>query len=186
MSRLTISVLFDNEHPPDKLVLVPLLCVNRCRQVSTSCGQKVSSLSGQVLGHPLHVASSLEVCASLPLLKVPILIIRWQPAPAMLRGDLGHALTCAPDVLAWPGARLGLYTPIKSAIVGEGNTASLNLKILSGSLSGGLAAAVTSPIELVKTRLQVRDASLGCSLSTAQGLCAVTMQHLMLGTQMPD
>ncbi|KAJ9520243.1 hypothetical protein QJQ45_030272, partial [Haematococcus lacustris] len=54
------------------------------------------------------------------------------------------------------GARLGLYTPIKSAIMGgNSSSASFELKVLSGSLSGGLAAAVTSPIELVKTRLQV-------------------------------
>ncbi|KAJ9504815.1 hypothetical protein QJQ45_020724 [Haematococcus lacustris] len=54
------------------------------------------------------------------------------------------------------GARLGLYTPIKSAIMGgNSSSASFELKVLSGSLSGGLAAAVTSPIELVKTRLQL-------------------------------
>lgn len=50
------------------------------------------------------------------------------------------------------GARLGMYTPIKVALCGEGTKPSLEMKILSGSLSGGLAAAVTSPIELVKVR----------------------------------
>ncbi|KAJ9520062.1 hypothetical protein QJQ45_030136 [Haematococcus lacustris] len=44
------------------------------------------------------------------------------------------------------GARLGLYTPIKSAIMGgNSSSASFELKVLSGSLSGGLAAAVTGP-----------------------------------------
>ena len=38
------------------------------------------------------------------------------------------------------------------AIAGENIKPSLELKILSGSLSGGLAAAVTSPIELIKVR----------------------------------
>ncbi|PNW72754.1 hypothetical protein CHLRE_15g641200v5 [Chlamydomonas reinhardtii] len=52
------------------------------------------------------------------------------------------------------GARLGLYTPIKTVICGENSKPSLEMKVLSGSLSGGLAAAVTSPIELIKTRLQ--------------------------------
>ncbi|KAG2482543.1 hypothetical protein HYH03_018534 [Edaphochlamys debaryana] len=52
------------------------------------------------------------------------------------------------------GARLGLYTPIKTMICGETARPSLEMKVLSGSLSGGLAAAVTSPIELIKTRLQ--------------------------------
>ncbi|GLC72922.1 hypothetical protein PLESTF_001310000 [Pleodorina starrii] len=52
------------------------------------------------------------------------------------------------------GARLGLYTPIKTIICGETAKPTLEMKVLSGSLSGGLAAAVTSPIELIKTRLQ--------------------------------
>lgn len=54
------------------------------------------------------------------------------------------------------GARLGMYTPIKAAICGDNAKPPLEMKILSGSISGGLAAAITSPIELVKTRLQVR------------------------------
>mmetsp|Transcript_21692 Transcript_21692/g.38771 ORF Transcript_21692/g.38771 Transcript_21692/m.38771 type:complete len:310 (-) Transcript_21692:793-1722(-) len=60
------------------------------------------------------------------------------------------------------GARLGLYTPIKAAIVGDDRNPSFQMKVLSGSLSGGLAAAVTSPIELIKTRLQAagRDPSM--------------------------
>lgn len=56
------------------------------------------------------------------------------------------------------GARLGLYTPIKAALCGD-TKPSLEMKILSGSLSGGLAAAVTSPIELIKTRLQAAGAA---------------------------
>ena len=60
------------------------------------------------------------------------------------------------------GARLGLYSPIKAAISGgDGKASSLEMKVLSGSLSGGLAAAVTSPIELVKTRLQAAGGTLG-------------------------
>ena len=63
------------------------------------------------------------------------------------------------------GARLGLYSPIKG-LVSEGIGASPNsfeLKVLSGSLSGGLAAAVTSPIELINTRLQAAGASTSVS-----------------------
>ncbi|KAG1659971.1 hypothetical protein FOA52_010604 [Chlamydomonas sp. UWO 241] len=56
------------------------------------------------------------------------------------------------------GARLGMYTPIKSALVGEGKQ-TFATKILAGTLSGGFAAAATSPIELVKTRLQAAGAS---------------------------
>lgn len=50
------------------------------------------------------------------------------------------------------GARLGLYTPMKTLLCGEAAKPSLEMKVLAGSLSGGLAAAVTSPIELIKVR----------------------------------
>jgi solute carrier family 25 uncoupling protein 8/9 len=49
-----------------------------------------------------------------------------------------------------------LYTPIKTIICGDATKPSLEMKVLSGSLSGGLAAAVTSPIELIKVRLWAR------------------------------
>ncbi|PNH06154.1 Mitochondrial substrate carrier family protein ucpB [Tetrabaena socialis] len=57
------------------------------------------------------------------------------------------------------GARLGLYTPIKTLLCGEVARPSLEMKVLSGSLSGGLAAAVTSPIELIKIRSAILTAS---------------------------
>jgi len=63
------------------------------------------------------------------------------------------------------GARLGLYTPIKAAICGDVKP-SFEMKVLSGSLSGGLAAAVTSPIELIKTRLQAAGANKGSGVPT--------------------
>lgn len=45
------------------------------------------------------------------------------------------------------GLRLGLYGPLKKE-VGEGN------KVVAGIISGTFAAALTSPIELIKTRMQ--------------------------------
>ncbi|GFH14689.1 predicted protein [Haematococcus lacustris] len=73
------------------------------------------------------------------------------------------------------GARLGLYTPIKSAIMGgNSSSASFELKVLSGSLSGGLAAAVTSPIELVKTRLQAAGKTPGAQ-KTSMGVIRAVM-----------
>jgi hypothetical protein len=47
------------------------------------------------------------------------------------------------------------------------------MKILAGSLSGGLAAAITSPIELVKTRMQASSRALGasaCASSSSMGV----------------
>lgn len=79
------------------------------------------------------------------------------------------------------GARLGLYTPIKSLIAGEGNAVSLEMKILSGSLSGGLAAAVTSPIELVKTRLQAAGRTPGAHKTSAAVIRAVVQADGVVG-----
>jgi len=71
------------------------------------------------------------------------------------------------------GARLGLYTPIKSIITKDAKHPSLEMKVLSGSLSGGLAAAVTSPIELIKTRLQAAGQTPGAATSSTGVIQAV-------------
>ncbi|GLI68255.1 hypothetical protein VaNZ11_012609 [Volvox africanus] len=77
-------------------------------------------------------------------------VVRNEGIPALWSG-LGPSLARG---FFFGGARLGLYTPIKTLICGESAKPTLEMKVLSGSLSGGLAAAVTSPIELIKTRLQ--------------------------------
>jgi solute carrier family 25 (mitochondrial uncoupling protein), member 8/9 len=55
--------------------------------------------------------------------------------------------------IVFGGARLGMYMPIKTALYGDKKT-SFTEKVTAGSLSGGAAAVVSSPIELLKTRLQ--------------------------------
>ena len=57
------------------------------------------------------------------------------------------------------GARLGLYTPIKQLVTKD--KPSFTEKLLAGSLSGCVAAGLTSPIELLKTRLQSRKDDVG-------------------------
>ncbi|BDA43544.1 probable mitochondrial uncoupling protein 2 [Coccomyxa sp. Obi] len=59
--------------------------------------------------------------------------------------------------LFYGGARLGTYGPIKTALGGNKDNNSLLRNILAGCMSGAFAAAVTNPIDLVKTRLQARD-----------------------------
>ena len=46
---------------------------------------------------------------------------------------------------------------MKTALGGDKDNNSLLRNILAGCLSGAFAAAVTNPIDLVKTRLQARD-----------------------------
>lgn len=75
------------------------------------------------------------------------------------------------------GARLGLYNPIKAAIgnLGSGSTDGTQLsiwgKLAAGSLSGALAAGITNPTELVKTRLQDKN-------NTHKGSVAV-VRHIL-------
>lgn len=55
--------------------------------------------------------------------------------------------------LVFGGLRMGMYEPIKTALFKE-STATLSEKIIAGSLSGGGAALVSSPLEMIKTNLQ--------------------------------
>lgn len=67
---------------------------------------------------------------------------------------LGPAVSRA---MVYGGLRLGLYTPIRDALHTNGTSASLSTKLVAGSLSGAFAAAVTNPLDLIKTRLQVQE-----------------------------
>ena len=52
------------------------------------------------------------------------------------------------------GVRLGCYTPLKEALGATKENPSLLRNIAAGSVSGGIASAVTNPIDLIKTRMQ--------------------------------
>lgn len=65
---------------------------------------------------------------------------------------MSTALCCAG--LFYGGARLGTYSPIKRALGGDEEHISLLRNLVAGSVTGGFAAAVTNPLDLVKTRLQ--------------------------------
>ncbi|KAF5843188.1 mitochondrial carrier domain-containing protein [Dunaliella salina] len=97
-------------------------------------------------------------------------VVRNEGCLTALRSGLGTSLTRG---FFFGGARLGLYTPIKSIITKDAKQPSLEMKVLSGSLSGGLAAAVTSPIELVKTRLQAAGQTPGAATSSTGVIRAV-------------
>lgn len=56
--------------------------------------------------------------------------------------------------LVYGGLRLGLYTPIKDlmgASQGRNDAWAVYKKVGAGMLSGGLAAGITNPTELVRT-----------------------------------
>lgn len=54
------------------------------------------------------------------------------------------------------GARLGFYTPIKQ-LLGGGKSSSFGTNLAAGVASGGLAAVMCNPTELVKVRMQSKD-----------------------------
>lgn len=57
-------------------------------------------------------------------------------------------------MLSAAGVRLGCYGPVKEAMGVTSDNPSLMRKIAAGSLSGGVAAGVTNPLDLIKTRMQ--------------------------------
>jgi hypothetical protein len=74
------------------------------------------------------------------------------------------------------GLRLGLYSPIKAAVNGD---TSFGRKLLAGSLSGGLAAAISSPTELIKVGRGRRAAQwhAACGGHAVQPVCLFEMWH---------
>ena len=49
---------------------------------------------------------------------------------------------------------MGCYTPVKEALGATKENPSLLGNIAAGAVSGGIASAVTNPIDLIKTRMQ--------------------------------
>lgn len=75
------------------------------------------------------------------------------------------------------GARLGLYTPIKNRISND-LPPNFYQKMLAGSISGGLAAMVTSPIELIKTNLQSKKSN---NKNSTQVIKDIIKKHGLIG-----
>ena len=77
----------------------------------------------------------------------------------LLIGEQPHTLQrLDPDsAVIVAGIRLGTYSPLKRALGGDEEHISLLRNLMAGSIAGGVAAAVTNPLDLVKTRLQSKD-----------------------------
>lgn len=65
--------------------------------------------------------------------------------------------------MLYGGLRIGMYGPLKDAMAGrlgrEGREAGLGTKICAGVVSGGVAAGVCNPTDIIKTRMQAHGGS---------------------------
>jgi len=75
------------------------------------------------------------------------------------------------------GIRLGLYDPIKTLMSADGSGRDLHMgqKLAAGSISGGIGAVLTTPIELAKTRLQVQ-----ITVNITRLLCQLVRLHWLM------
>ncbi|OMP06599.1 Mitochondrial substrate/solute carrier [Corchorus olitorius] len=59
--------------------------------------------------------------------------------------------------LIYGGLRLGLYEPSKSVFDWAFDSTNIFVKIASGAFAGGIATALTNPVEVLKVRLQMNS-----------------------------
>ncbi|KAK9829621.1 hypothetical protein WJX72_006922 [[Myrmecia] bisecta] len=82
-------------------------------------------------------------------------VVRHEGVLALYKG-LGPAVLRG---LFYGGVRLGCYAPVKRMLGADKANPSLALKIVAGSLSGAVAAGVSNPTDLIKTRLQAKGST---------------------------
>ncbi|MEW5306128.1 MAG: hypothetical protein WDW36_008618 [Sanguina aurantia] len=117
---------------------------------ATACTNPLDVIKTRMQLHGMKLATGVRTPN---MVHTAAVMIREEGMRSMYKG-LPAALTRS---ALYGGIRLGLYGPIKELLAGQ-ECRKLNLwdKIVAGSLSGGIAAVVTSPLELIKTRLQVK------------------------------
>ncbi|KAF6256870.1 mitochondrial carrier domain-containing protein [Scenedesmus sp. NREL 46B-D3] len=98
------------------------------------------------------------------------LIYRQEGASAFTRGIQASATRAVCN----GGIRLGMYDPIKGLLSrdGTGRDLHVGLKLAAGSISGGIGAVLTTPIELAKTRLQAPSATTRSMSAVLRGVVA--------------
>lgn len=112
----------------------------------------ISVGAGVVLTNPVDVVKIRQQLAGQGrnVLSTGFAVVRDDGPAALYRGVTPAV---ARGVL-YGGLRIGLYTPLKNAMSPEGQEPSLLTKIAAGVLSGAIAAGVSNPTDLVKTRMQ--------------------------------
>ncbi|KAG2486912.1 hypothetical protein HYH03_014411 [Edaphochlamys debaryana] len=112
----------------------------------------------------LHRRSTVPGVRPPGLVRTGVMLVREEGVLGLWKG-LTPALARG---FVYGGMRLGLYAPTRDLLEtlasatsdgATGGLAAVGLKVAAGTLSGALAAGLTSPTELVKTRLQAKDCS---------------------------
>ena len=144
--------------------------------------QQAAAAAGEAGGRPaLGRALPAVTGGGTGFLSTGLTAVSSEGLGALWRSGLGPSVACG---IFLGGARLGLYSPIKAALSrtlsmaatednagrsrssSSSNSSGFGVKVLSGGLSGGLAAAGATPVELIKTRLQAVSTS---PVSTVRG-----------------
>lgn len=99
-----------------------------------------------------HVGSKAQ---NTNMIRTGLVMVRAEGTSSLYSG-LSAGLLRA---MTYGGLRLGLYEPCKNLVSIERAKQSLLLKIVAGALAGSAATACTSPIELIKVRLQAPNAN---------------------------
>jgi solute carrier family 25 uncoupling protein 8/9 len=90
-----------------------------------------------------------------------------------VRGLTGGLSAAVLRGVTYGGIRLGMYEPLKPLVGADKPDASLARKILASCVTGATAAALTNPMDLVKTRNQIASSSHSSSSSFYQ-----TVKHV--------
>lgn len=121
----------------------------------------LSSAFGNTCTAPIDtVKTRMQVAPALPcggrpgMLLTAGTVVRTSGVTALWSG-LGPSIARG---MAYGGIRLGAYGPIRDAMASaagaDGASSSFGLKVAAGITSGGLAAGLTSPLEMLKTKQQ--------------------------------
>ena len=88
-------------------------------------------------------------------------ILQTNGPAGFYKGYFASLMTYAPSSAIWWSA-YGLYTDLLGSSVPSG-TPHMFVLALAGSMAGATAASLTNPLDIVRTRLQVRLNSVNCS-----------------------
>jgi hypothetical protein len=142
---------------------------------ATCVTHPIDTCKARIQMHPATSATSSVSLSTPPSLSQLFVSVLRSDNPSSLFHGLPAALV---RVATYSAVRVGLYEPFKDALSppGQDGCNSLGVKLCAGLLSGGVAAVIGNPFELMKVRMQTnkgRDSNPGSSGSVPQALRSI-------------